>query len=140
MVAVAGVNFPNLCHLAGFVHEGLPACLALAFHAGYLGVGCHTKDGLQREIGVVSPVAGEVVGTELGFGVLAVVAEVDGPLPQLVHVVAAKPVGIAVNAADGCHQGQYVAAFLNGHVAAKSSIGIGSGDGIDLSVGVGVTA
>ena len=76
----------------------------------------------------------KVVGTELVFGVLTIIPEVDGPLAQQVHVSIGEPVGIAINTTDSIAERQYVSALFNGHVTAKATTAIGTRDGVNLAV------
>ena len=140
MVAVAGIDFPYLCHLARLLLERSPACLALSLHASQFSIGGNTEDGFQREVGIMGPVACEVVGAQLVFRVLSVIPEVDGPLAQEVHIGIREPVGIAVDAADSIAEGENVATLLDGHVTTEAPAAVGTCDGIYLAVGMRIGA
>ena len=95
MVAIAGINFPHLCHLLGNVHIASVEVFSSA-HFTHLCIAGNTHDGFDTEVGIMSPVAGEIVGTELRIGILTIVHQVVHPsstdVPIGVH-----PIGVALN-------------------------------------------
>ena len=125
MVAVAGVGFPLGGHISGCLQVG-GSQLLVATLAEDFGEASHTHNGLDGEVAVVCPMAGEIVGAELLSRILAVLDEVVGPA-LADAIVAFQPVAVALHAADGGGEGEHIAALLEGHVTA-----------IDLSIGMGV--
>ena len=95
MVAIAGINFPNLCHLLGNVHIACVEVFASA-HFTHLCIAGYTHDGFDAEVGIMRPVASEVISTELRIGILTVVHQVVHPsstdVPIGIH-----PIGVALN-------------------------------------------
>ena len=127
MIAFTGILLPLLSHLLGAVHVAL-GHIVESLHACHLGIAGYTHDSLDGEVGIVSPVSGEVIRAELVRRVLSVVRQIVGPggddAPVFVYIA-----GVAVYLAQLGSQRQHVAGLLQGHVAT-----------IDLSVGNGVCA
>ena len=111
------------------------ATSALPIAAAICGVGAEADDGLDREVGVVGQVAGEVVGAELVLGIEALARQVVGPLGQNCGQYS-----LAKSALPSpCHGGdedEQVAAFLDRHLVVLGALAAA----VDLAVGEWVGA
>ena len=82
MVAVGGHLLPLLRQLLGELRVLLRASALSPRHVGQLAVRRQGHDGLDREVGVVGQMAGEVVGAELVLRVESLLLQVFRPLRQ----------------------------------------------------------
>ena len=135
VVALARHLLPLLAHLAGLVHVAL-GHIGIAAYLCHLCITSHTHDGLERQIGVVCPVSGEVVGAELVGGVESVFYQIVGPGGDDVPV--AVGVGcVALDARDFGGEGEHIASLLERHVGSVY-LAVGYGIGAQVVGGKGL--
>ena len=140
MVAIVGITFPLRCHLGRLGSERFPFRLRSTSQTQDLTESRHAEDRLQGQVGIVPPVSGKVVGTELRFRVLSIFDKIVGPSAQQTDVGLIEPFRIALYAAYSRCEDEQVAALLDRHIPSESSVGIRSCDAVSLSVGMRISA
>ena len=127
VVALSCHRLPYASHVLCLAHVFVSR-LRVALDARHLRESGYTHYGFDGEIGVVSPVSGEVVGAELVLRVLSVLHKIVCPelydIPVFVHICRA-----VLELAYHRGKSDHVARLLQRHVSA-----------VDLSVGDGICA
>lgn len=94
--------------------------------------GAECEDRLQRQIRIVSEVAGEVVGAELVLGIVPLVQQIVGPELQGLPV-APRKIEIAAEFDQRAGEQQHVAALLDRHLVVVRALAAA----VDLAVASG---
>ena len=137
MIAVLGERHPIGSHFLCLSQVSLIIVPFASLETEH-SIACHTHDGLDGKVGIMSQMTCEVVRAELVLRVLSVLYEIVGPLRER-PPVAVCPVGIAVYVGDSGSQDDDVGTLFDRHVAAKAAVGIRLCDGIDLPVGMWIS-
>ena len=116
LFALLSCRLPFLSHIASYVHILIRRGL-IPLEGSKLCETGHTHDSLNRKVGIMSPVSGEVVGAKLVFGILTILHKVIGPGLKDI------PIGecivcVSVEHTNLRNESKHISCFLKRHVAA----------------------